>query len=457
MSNWYVTASGGGSHTGADWTNAWTMSGTNSINWASINPGDTIYLGCGTYSLTTTFVIGASGTAGNLIQILAANSTMDGATVTGKAGWTTALDTATGHQVVINAPSGDQDAVYINNGLGSYLTIDGRVAAGLAGGTLYGIVINFGKTVAGGGGIEIDGSTDFTNQTFRCIQLIGPGAPIAQLSDIRALDFTPGGNITNIVLQYVDAGGYGDAGIYLTCAFPSVVTNTLIEHCNFHDHDVDPSVRANFHPNELFLGQGDNWTIRYCKIYDIGVEGLFWGYGPGTNCKVYRNIFYNASVDGNGRATSFDDAAKNNSWILYNNTFVDTYAWAWDTGLATAATFTSSDIKNNIYINTNANNASGTHDYNLSDVNPGEAHSVTAARGVLFVGVNSTPYTPPYDVHLVSTSPARGVGVNLGAPYNVDMDGNIAPASGPWDMGAYQYASSPPPPTSSGFWPIRQV
>ena len=451
MSNWYVTASGGGSHTGLDWTNAWTMSGTNSINWASIQPGDNIYLGCGTYNLTTTFVIGASGTAGNIISILAANSSLDGATVTGKAGWTSALDTAVGNQVLINPPSGDNDAIYINNGLGSYLTIDGRVA--------YGIVVRFALTTAGGGGIEIDGSTDFTNQTFRFIQIKGPATPLAFTSDSRGLDFTPGGNISNITLQHIDSAGYGDAGIYLSCASPSLVTNSLIEYCSFHDHDVDPSVRANFHPNELFLGAGTGWIFRYNKVYNIGVEGLFWGYGnPATGIKVYRNLFYNASVDGNGRATQFDDLAKNNSWVCYNNTFVDTYLYAWDTGVATQATFTSSDIQNNIYINTSANNGSGTHDYNCSDVATGETHGVNSvARSSLFVTLSGTPYTPPYDLHLLATAPARNKGVNLGPTYATDMDGNVAPASGAWDIGAYQFPSGGGGGGGSGFWPVRQI
>jgi hypothetical protein len=451
MSNWYVTGgTGAGSHTGLDWSNAWALSGSNSINWTLVQPGDTIYLGCGVYNLTTTCVIGKSGTAGNIISILAANSNLDGAAVTGKTGWTTALDTAVGNQVVITAPTGN-DAIYINNGLGSYLTIDGRVA--------YGILIKFAQTITGGMGIEIDGSTDFTNQTFRFIQIKGPNTPLAFTSDSRAMDFTPGGNIANITLQHIDSAGYGDAGLYLSCASPSLVTNSLIEYCSFHDHDVDPSVRAAFHPNELFMGAGTNWIFRYNKIYNIGVEGLFWGYGnPATGIKVYRNIFYNASVSGNGRGTQFDDLSRNNAWVCYNNTFVDTYLYAWDTGVATTATFASSDIQNNIYINTSANNASGTHDYNLSDVPTGETHGVNSvARSSLFTTLNNTPYTPPYDLHLLATSPARNKGINLGAPYNVDMDGNIAPASGAWDVGAYQFPSGGGGGGGGTFWPVKQI
>lgn len=56
----------------------------------------------------------------------------------------------------------------------------------------------------------------------------------------------------------------------------------------------------------------------------------------------------------------------------------------------------------------------------------------------------------PYNLHLQNTSPAIGAGVNLSPLAAVDFDGITRPASGAWDLGAYQFApgsgSQPPTP-----------
>jgi len=62
---WYVTPSGAGNQTGTDRGNAWSLS---SMNQASIQPGDYVYFGEGTYgNLSTT----CDGTTGNLITFTA--------------------------------------------------------------------------------------------------------------------------------------------------------------------------------------------------------------------------------------------------------------------------------------------------------------------------------------------------------------------------------------------------
>jgi hypothetical protein len=70
MALWYVDNSVGSSGAGTSWAAAWKD--FSNIVWASISPGDTIYISGGatsqTYS-TTTLIIGKSGSAGNLITI----------------------------------------------------------------------------------------------------------------------------------------------------------------------------------------------------------------------------------------------------------------------------------------------------------------------------------------------------------------------------------------------------
>ncbi len=57
-------------------------------------------------------------------------------------------------------------------------------------------------------------------------------------------------------------------------------------------------------------------------------------------------------------------------------------------------------------------------------------------------------YSSLNDLHLLSNSPAIQAGVNLSAFFTTDKDGNPRPATGPWDIGAYQYSAPLLPPTN---------
>ena len=79
----YVRSGATGSNNGADWTNAW--SSTSNINWASINPGDTIFIAAGTYGALN---VGKSGTAGNPITFKRATNAEHGIAT----GWSSSYD-----------------------------------------------------------------------------------------------------------------------------------------------------------------------------------------------------------------------------------------------------------------------------------------------------------------------------------------------------------------------------
>jgi hypothetical protein len=63
---------------------------------------------------------------------------------------------------------------------------------------------------------------------------------------------------------------------------------------------------------------------------------------------------------------------------------------------------------------------------------------------------NGTSFT--LDLHVKAGSPVIGAGVNLERQVPaIDAAGNARPETGPWDLGAYEYAPAPPPsPHSSG-------
>jgi len=62
---------------------------------------------------------------------------------------------------------------------------------------------------------------------------------------------------------------------------------------------------------------------------------------------------------------------------------------------------------------------------------------------------NGTNFT--LDLHVKATSPVIGAGVNLaGQVPAIDAAGNARPQTGPWDLGAYEYAPVPPPSPRPG-------
>jgi hypothetical protein len=74
---------------------------------------------------------------------------------------------------------------------------------------------------------------------------------------------------------------------------------------------------------------------------------------------------------------------------------------------------------------------------------------------------NITASTPLQNLQLAAGSPALGAGTNLtswltrfGIPA-VDLNGNARPASGSWDMGAYQFTSNKTPPAAPQLLPVK--
>src|SRR3979411_2392721 len=115
---WYVNKSAASGSTGSDWNNAWTD--LSKINWSSVSPGDTIYVAGGSYGY---FNVEKSGTA--LAPITIRRVRASDAIPVLSAGWKSAFDS----QVVQTVPKG-HTGIYISQGIGSFLTIDGRVNAG---------------------------------------------------------------------------------------------------------------------------------------------------------------------------------------------------------------------------------------------------------------------------------------------------------------------------------------
>ena len=365
-------------------------------------------MAAGTYSGQLT--VGKSGVSGAVITIERVQSSDLAATRA--AGWNSAFD----GQVVQSVAKGGS-GISINNGLGSFVTIDGRIISGWK--------INYSDNSSG---VSIDGSAA-SNVTFRYLQAWGPGV-INQTSDVRGFDLTPGsGSMNNLTMQYCEVGNGGDSCMYLTLA-----NNALIEHCSFHDAGAINA--ATFHPNTIYCGTITNSTFRFNSLYNIAVEGLFFGDPGNSNIQIYGNLFYQGSMAPNsGRGIEFDNAGGGANFSVYNNVFV---------GLPLAAmrfsgsSFTNCIVKNNILWQCTLSGASGvTDDYNFSDTATTEAHGIGN-------GTNPFVNSAGFNYQIVGTIGAKypcQKGVALGKPYNIDMSGDTRPATGAWDIGAYEFAN----------------
>jgi hypothetical protein len=397
-----------GAHNGADWNNAW--SSFSQILWGSgagrVGPGDTLWLAGGNYSSGLT--VGASGTAGSPITIKRVRAS--DAVPAAAAGWSAAFDS----QVVITTSG---SCIYLNGGLGSYLTIDGQVPSGIR--------VNYAN---GGRGVEMNGGTDFTDVLLRYIEAAGPG-PITQVDDTRGFDLTTQANLTNLTVSRCEAH-HSDTLIQVTRS-----VNLVIEHSDFHHAGAINA--ATYHPNTIYLGTVTNATIRYNKLREIDVEGLFFGDPGNDGARIYGNLFYQGSSARNsGRGIEFDNTANTRNFIICNNTFVDLPLAG--VNFSNGQSHPGAVVQNNIFFNNTANFGPAAHDYNyFSGSNPGEPNGVGGGTAP-FVNASA------YDYRIVGTVAAgkpRNEGLNLGSAYEVDRDGNLRGADGAWDIGAYEYAS----------------
>jgi hypothetical protein len=404
--NWYVVPGGAGNQGGTAWTNA---SDVSSIHWSSVNPGDTIWLAGGTY--TNTIAVGKSGSAGNPIVIKRVLST--DATPTASPGWNSSYDST----VIINLVNG--------SGGYSWWTLDGQVP--------YGGIIVTNPTVTTGNGIEL-GNVGPENY-ISLLNLDDAGSVqdgVGGSQDIRALNFN---------LQTPSHGLY-----VAWCAFHNYDTlwSTLgmsdwtVEHNKFyHNYNGGTSL----HPNIIQVMGATNWVFRYNEIYGWQDEGIMMDFvgssdPPCVNVWIYGNLWHDCLT---GRSARVAEAQYNPMGPVYffNNTVVNvdlTFlagngAGSWVAGCVSS---------NNIFFNIGAAplGFNGNHDYNLASGANTEAHGIGNASTNIFVNYAAQNY---HIVTNVGSLFPRNMGVALGAPYNIDFDGNTRGADGAWDIGAYEY------------------
>lgn len=441
--NWYASTVAQGSANGTNWANAWAYT---AVSWASIQPGDTLYLDGGSTSLSygNGFTVGKSGTDDtNRITVM--------------------IGQDAGH----NGTAVFSGAIVFSNR--NYVTIDGGVggaihlqAANITAQTTTSPVIRYLKL--DGGSIDarygfhglfqhlfIDNGSGDNALTFSARNDKGGPNEVHAYDDIIVED-------SHIVLcANATENGTGADGIQ---GAPGLtVRNNLIETktsgCTVGTNHMD------------FVQVQAYWFSAYGNVFKDSADSVidydgFNGSAP-THFRIFNNVFIKnrggADIRFYGGLDSLDEIH------IVNNTIVDHACCVYEPvaiyGLNTGATVSNSEIKNNIFYNNTLNEdlslridastgwtaADWNVDYNLVNTSGvikvdgatyTQAHGKTCApafAGYVFDSVAS-------DLHLASGDTcAKDAGTPVTSLTTIDKDGNTRTA--PWDMGAYEYAAAP--------------
>ncbi len=447
-SNWYVAKGAPGTGTssctsaGTTWSNAWGE--MDQINWSCVQPGDTVWLAGGTYGHG--FAAGASGTASKRIYIARVLST--DTVATSAAGWSAAFDS----QVLVTNPSANNAGANCNAGdvlcfdrttLGNYTYWDGRVDSGikLQTSNIAGLSptnnTSIGQAAVDiGTGSGAPGTGHNHDITFEDVDFAGPaGATVythmSYDAAAQVLDVT--GNVLFSGCRF--HGGNENVNI-------SGSTGVVFDHCKFYDNIAGSGSAG--HGNQVQYAGNQNITFRYGEWWNWNVEGIM-VWTPSGALYVYGNVFHDADNTGYPSVIQANDTTAGPLYF-YDNTIANVSGYCVFRPASSIGWTSGSVARNNLYWKSDvciqsapadsdydacyddlaANNQSTLGISETTTVSQAEAHACT---------VPASPFVDEAtgDFHLTANTPA---GASLGAPYDVDPDGNPRTT---WTRGAYEF------------------
>jgi hypothetical protein len=445
--NLYVTPSGAGSHTGADWNNA--FAGFAGVAWGSgphqLGAGDILWVAGGSYTTVdgnnAILTIKGSGSAGSPIAIkrcLSSNTECISA-----AGWKPEYDS----QVIL---SGAFAEIYLYNpndsgGNGRYITIDGQITDGIR--------VNMADGASYRGmNLYCQGST---NTTIRYVGFYGPQTDGFDsylflnsnwLMELHGSSDPTKQRLKDLTIEHCTIAGAHDA------AMLESIDGLTIQYCDVHTLGSD--ARSEQHIDGFFNTLVDHLIFRYNVVHDSDINdgalyyytgnsvGHYW---PSKYHYIYGNIFrdFVRAPASNAIIKIKSGDIDNGPFYVWGNTVVGVNYFMLLGG--PLATDSMSYAQNNLFVD--VDNPTPATDPNLT-----VDHQITKGSESQFVSWNGTHPAAPFnwqnarDLHLATSTSSAGT--TLSSPYSVDMDGKTRGADGFWDIGAYEEFAKIPPPSN---------
>lgn len=403
----YVRQGASGANNGTDWTNAYTSLP------AALTRGDTYYIADGSYG-SYTFDDAESGST--IITIKKATASSHGT----ETGW--------------DPTYGDGQATFnriIRFDTGFYV-FDGAVRndADWFDGASYGFRVYHNGSplqliIIGDNGRSITISNTYVDAQYKQVS-----------------------TTTTMAVYAIDSNTWGGIGEHTGLIFRSMFVRGTSNHWflrNTNGAIVEYSASEGAQSTSANHGEvinlyytGANAIVRFNKFRDEYI-----GYGgtaivaitdpnneTANGLQFYGNVVWD--FESSDAAIGFNGYKTNNNKI-YNNTFIRGVGFNSGTAFGTG---TGNQVYNNLWINCSTVSFDGTHNYNaFSDANArGEANAQVSVQTSIFTNYGGNDFT------LASHTNA---GVNLGAPYNVDLRGVTRST---WDRGAYEQGGLLPAP-----------
>jgi hypothetical protein len=423
--NIYIAQSSAGAANGSDCADAYAASFFNSSsNWGSgasqIGPGTTVYL-CGT--ITTNLTFAGSGTSGSPVVLDGTGATMSAYINSGKQYWTiqnvtwsTSYGTSSGTQAIIQTQGGAAFGTIQNN----HIDVQNSAQVIFFGNITHDITVlnNYLRvsTPANGDGFDTD-----VLDTEGAYNILIEGNYIAM--NIGAGDESCGGCHDDLTQVWASGGNSANAPYNWTYRYNDFV-------------QASSPTKTN---NQSLM-----------MMEEIGTG--YWD--------VYSNVFQCVSSGSSGNGVVFDSNTSGMTANIYNNTIVENAGAC--NNLLNLSGSGSFNLENNIIYNTDAGNAlTGGVSFATRSNNIwyGPALPSCVSSEICNTNPQFTNYSGS-DFTLSASSPARNAAVNLGTSFDAvavaeatwpNPSLTTRPASGNWDIGAYQYgtSSSSTPPAAA--------
>jgi hypothetical protein len=433
---WYVDSSVANSGNGTSWASAWK----NISNITGVAAGDTVYISGGPSGSSQNYVMTGSwspkgGSAGNPIiyqigQDLAHNGTV---TFSGNGTWA-----GPANYVTISGDAGDGKMHFTISGYSSGINNNSTVGFHIS-------YVNLGSNL--GSGVDGQGVTQF--QLDHCYCYIVGSADHFLSCGIYDPAFDGSKMFSNtIYVPHQQNSANGADAFQITGSGVSLFNNLI------SGYNMNWTAGGSQHQDGIQTLLGS-----YLKIYGNTFQNLVNSsvymdgyYGAFAHIYIYNNIVQitdaadssgpeGITVESDGSPAvmpSFTDVIVANNSIFdtkpYNGSCIDMGNCPGCDG-GKAVPMTGVYCYNNVYVN-----SGGLAVYSPVVLGDNVSFTLTTDNGDF---VSYTPQTANNDYHLTSAATTLiGKATNLSSYFNTDKDGNARPATGNWDIGAYQYGTN---------------